>query len=134
MQNLQQIKQNRQAATDKLLDDCGVFFAFSNQQFEENKTPLNEGDKYISIGAGGYMPKSNANKFIQGMKDIEKGYKSELKKSKELRRENIRYELANHEAWYTGDITDTLAALGKDYKAKEVWKVYHEEAAKHETV
>lgn len=125
--NIQQIKDNKEKAVSKLIEDCSVFFAFSNEQFEKNKTPLQTGEKYVSMGMGGYLPKSKVADWLQGMKDIEKGFKSEIKKSKELRRENIAYELANHEAYYTGSISDTLEALGEDYTKKEVWKVYYEE-------
>lgn len=38
----------------------------------------------------------------------------------------IAYELRNHEAHYTGDISDTMEALGKGFTAKEVRKVYNE--------
>lgn len=131
MKTLQQIKADEKNAVNKLFNDCGVFWAFSNQQFEENKTPLKEGDKYVSINNGGYMPKSNVDKYINGMKAINKDFKKQMKDSKELRRQHIAYELANHEAYYTGEITDTLTALGSGYTAKEVWKVWREENKKN---
>ena len=34
---IQEIKKQRQDSTNKLLDECGVFFAFSNEQFEKTK-------------------------------------------------------------------------------------------------
>jgi len=76
------------------------------------------------------MPKSNVNKFLEGMKTIKKKFNKALKSSKELRYNNIAYELANHEAYYTGEINDTLDALGKDYTKKEVLAVFHKERAK----
>jgi hypothetical protein len=107
-----------------------VFFAFSNEQFTANKTPLKDGEKYVSIGSGGYMPKGNVDSYINGIKEINKAFKNDLKQSKELRRQHIAYELANYEAYYTGDIEDTLEALGKGYTAKEVWSVFNAEKEK----
>lgn len=127
MKTLTEIKAEKQASLDSLLNTCGVFFAFSDEQFEKNKTPLKDGEKYVSIGAGGYMPKSKVDAFLQGTEQIEKVFKLEIKNTKDLRRQNIAYELANHEAYYTGEISDTLDALGEGYTAKEVWKVYNAE-------
>jgi len=123
------IKKEKQKMVDKILTDCRVFFAFSNSQFEEGKkeTPLEEGDKYISIGAGGYMPKSKLAEFEKGFKDMKAWYKKTIKENKEARRALIVKELANHEAYYTCCIADTLVALGKDFKPKEVWAVFNAE-------
>lgn len=123
MKTLQDIKTEKQNKVNALITDCAMFFAFSNEQFEKNKTPLKEGEKYVSAGAGGYMPKGNVETFINGMKDIETWYKSEIRNSKK-RKENILYELCNHEAFYTNDIEDTLNHLGSDYSEKEVMDVF----------
>lgn len=101
-----------------------MFFAFSNEQFAENKTPLKEGEKYVSLGAGAYLPKGSVDKYISGIKEIEKWYKTTIKENK-VRSENILYELCNHEAFYTCDIEDTLLALGSDYTQDEVQAVYN---------
>lgn len=127
MKTLQEIKAEKQSNIDNLLNECGVFFAFSGEQFEKNKTPLQEGEKYVSMGAGGYLPKTKVDTYLQGVKEIERVFKLELKKTKDLRRQNIAYELSNYEAYYTGDISDALEALGSGYTAKEVWKVYNTE-------
>jgi len=127
---LQQFRNEKQQKVDSLLKNTGVFFAFSNEQFEKNKTPLKEGDKYVSIGAGGYMPKSKVDEFLKGMKQINKEYKAQTQASKKMRYEAIAYELHNHECFYTHDITDALKALGGGYTAKEVWKVFQKENAK----
>jgi outer membrane phospholipase A len=124
--NLHEIKQQKEDKVSALIKEAGMFFAFSNQQFDENKTPKAEGEKYVHLFAGAYLPKSKLNVYLDGMDAINKWFKEAIKDSK-LRREHIIYELSNHEAWYTGDIEDTLAALGSDYTAKEVWKVFNEE-------
>ena len=125
MTTLALIKKEHQKRIDTLLNDCLVFWAFSNEQFAKNKTPLQEGEKYVSIGAGGYMPKSKVDTYLNGMKEINKWFKNATKPA-EIRKAHIAYELNN----YTGDIEDTLSALGSDYSAAEVWDVYHEVAKK----
>lgn len=126
---IQQIKAQEQEKTDQLLRDCSVFFAFSDEQFQKNKTPLQEGEKYVSIGAGGYLPKSKVEQLQKGFKDIAQWKKDQLKENK-LRKQHIAYELANHEAFYTGEIEDTLDALGEGYTYAEVWEVFKAERKK----
>lgn len=130
MKTINDIKAEQSKKVDELLKNCGVFFAFSNKQFKENKTPLEEGEKYVSIGAGGYMPVNNIDAWSLGWKEINSWFKAETKNVK-TRREHIAYELSNHEAYYTGSIEDTLSALGAGYTAKEVWAVYNKESKKN---
>ena len=91
----QSIKKQEQEQYNQLFRDCGVFWAFSNQQFEENKTPLKEGEKYVSIGAGGYLPKGNVEKLREGMKAIKKQTAAAIKNTKGARIEAIKHELNN---------------------------------------
>jgi hypothetical protein len=119
------LKKEKQSKYDALLKDCGVFFAFSEKQFNEGKTPLTEGDKYISMGAGGYMPKSKVQDFLKGSKNINVWYKQSIKNNK-LREAHILHELSNHEAWYVNDIGTTLIALGEGYTREEVLAVFNE--------
>lgn len=130
MKNIPQIKKEQEDKMSELLKQCGVFFAFSNSQFQENKTPLEEGEKYVSIGSGGYAPKSKVLDFHNGLDDINNWYKSEIKANK-ARKALIEYELANHEAYYTGDISDTLSSLGSDYTYTEVRDVYRRNLSLH---
>lgn len=132
MKTIHELKAENQAKFDSLLTECKVFFAFSNEQFHNNKTPLQEGEKYVSIGAGGYMPKGQVDNYLKGVEAINKWYKAALKSNK-ARRANIVYELCNHEAFYTGDIDSTLDALGPDYTRSEVLEVYRAER-KNQTV
>jgi len=130
MQTLQEIKKEHSSRLDQLLSECQIFWAFSNEQFMEGKPELKEGDKFVSIGAGGYMPKSLVEKYIAGSKELKKWYTAAIKATKGARRANIAYELANHEAYYVHSIEDALSALGPGYTAKEVWKVFNEEFQK----
>lgn len=124
--NIHEIKDEKEKKFSQLSKDVGLFWAFSNQQFEENRTPLKEGEKYISIGGGGYMPKGNYEAFEKGYEDIEAWYKQAVKDNKQ-RKALISYELANHECYYTGDIQSALDVLGEDYTREEVLEVYRAE-------
>jgi len=63
------------------------------------------------------------------MEAINKWYKDATKDAN-ARKANIAYELANHEAYYTYEIEDTLDALGEGYTAAEVWAVFNAEKKK----
>ena len=123
--NYPEIKKEVENKQTILFKECKLFWAFSNEQFVQNKTELQEGEKYVSIGGGGYMPKSSVEIFTKGMKEIEAWKKAEVKKNKDGQEEQILYELNNHEAFYTQDIEDTYQALGKQYTRKEIWKVFY---------
>lgn len=122
----QQIKKQEQDRYNQLFNECGVFWAFSNEQFATNKTPLKEGEKYVSIGAGGFLPKGNVEKLREGMKRIKKETAAAIKGTKGGKRQAIEHELNNHECYYTGDIQPAVEALGKGYTRAEVLKVYNE--------
>lgn len=123
MKTYQEIRKQSEDKLSDLIRECGVFFAFSNSQFAESKTPLKEGDKYVSIGHGGYMPKSNVKMFMDGQDEIEAWEKQEIKAAKQLKEDHITFELNNHECLYTGDISDALVVL--PYPKKDVSKVYN---------
>lgn len=122
--NIHGLQAEKQNKVNVLLKECGVFFAFSNEQFEANKTPLQDGEKYVSIGAGGYIPKSKVDALTNGMAEINKWFKSATNKSKADREALILYALNNHECFYTGDWSDAFMTLGEGYTSKEVKRVY----------
>jgi len=129
----QEIKHEEGERVGELSTRVGLFWAFSNEQFEKNKTPLQEGDKYVSIGAGGFVPRSQVDTFIQGMKDIETWKKEEVKKNKAEQERTILYELNNYECFYTGDIEPALEVLKPlGFTRKQVQTVYRANVNKME--
>lgn len=120
----QEIKAAKEAKMNQLITDCRVFFAFSNEQFEKNKTPLKEGEKYVRIGMGGFATSSMCDKLNNGFSDLEKWEKSEVKKHKQVD-EQIKYELYNHECFYTGDPSEVFDIL--PYSQERIIKVYQSE-------
>jgi len=103
--------------------------AFSTAQFEEmkQKLPLDEDDKYYSLGAGVFV----RGKDIPAMEEMFKRHKKEKlelrKDSKKLYDGFIR-ELYNHEYIYSEDDTTVLGTLGytvADLKTdKELARIY----------
>ena len=129
MKTIHEIKKTKEDRVTNLINRCGMFFAFSTEQFHNNKTPIAEGEKYVYLGAGAYLPKSQVNAYLEGIETIRKVYNAEVKENKQ-RRANIAYELGNYECYYTGDISDALNALGSDYTEQEVMEVYNVERKK----
>jgi len=129
--NYIELKNQRREKYNNLFNKVGVFYAFSLDQFSEGKkkNPLiEEGEKYVDIGAGGYIRRGKIEELNRGLEEIDKWYKiasSELKKNNQKKEEMIIHELSNYEAWYTGDITDTFEALRNEGITKEeILKVY----------
>jgi ATP-dependent Clp protease ATP-binding subunit ClpA len=129
--NMTTINNYLQEETNKLINDCDVFFAFSQSQMKEGIDKLKE--KYNStadnklkltdIGSGGFIPSINLDKYIQGHKDIDKQYKK-LKKDEKAKNEYILYELHNHEVFYTGNINDFCSTYMSDIPKEEIISVY----------
>lgn len=122
-----------QEETNKLITDCDVFFAFSVSQMQEGIDKLKATGKYnitadnklklTDIGAGGFIPSINLDKYIKGHKDIQKEYKK-MKKDEKARKDYILYELHNHEVFYTGDINTFCSTYMSDIPKDEIIRVY----------
>lgn len=121
----QDIKKLEQEKITELSKKTGLFWAFNEKQFEESKTPLKKGDKYVSINQGGYLPKSNIDEFFTGLENIEKWKKTEVKKNKAESEKTILYELNNYESFYSADITDAWQVLKNlGFTRNQVMAVY----------
>lgn len=116
-------------ATTEALNKAGAFFAFSTEQLNEQKQP---NTKYYNLGAGLLCPTTTSDQLIRDMKQAtENGRKLDME---ENGKENIiKRELANCEAYYTNDITETVKHL-KPYGIThdEVLEVYRATAKDHD--
>jgi len=113
-------------AQTELFERLGIFFAFSNKQFDEGKK---EGVKYCSLGAGTICPAGKVKEFLDSIDLIVKaGIQRDL--AENGREGVILRELANHECYYTGDISDCVDKL-EDYgiTADEIRPVFNREWA-----
>jgi hypothetical protein len=109
------LKQKRQEE----VNNFPMVFAFSDKQFEEGMTKLGlketDTDKIYSIGGGGFIRKTDSELFSAMFERHNKEMKESI--DADLTGEGFiydmfAYELANHEYGYTGEIDDTLDALG----------------------
>jgi hypothetical protein len=113
----------------ELLKSTGTFFAFDERQFLEKRI---EGTKYSDMGMGMYTPKQSAKRVV---KELRKIYTGGIKRDlKENGKNNIILrELINHEAFYVGNINDTIDKL-KDYPGittKDIKIIYLKNFRKH---
>lgn len=122
----EEIKKQSEEKMSQLFKDCRVFFAFSNQQFDEGKTSLEEGEKYVRLPHGGFCPKFQVEKLIKGMEDLKAWEKKEIKKHKEGVNEVILYHLNNFECFYTGDPSEAWEQVKHLTTKKQFYKVYQE--------
>lgn len=108
-------------AYGKLFEKYGVFFAFSNEQY--NKKAL-KCVVYKPFFGGGFIPKVNFEAYSKEMfevtqqciaQDIEENGKYKI----------IRRELFNYECFYTGEIDDAVDALEEyGFSYDDVLEVY----------
>tara|TARA_Y100000310_G_scaffold33567_1_gene31727 strand:+ start:1513 stop:1896 length:384 start_codon:yes stop_codon:yes gene_type:complete len=101
-------------AQSQAINKADGFFAFGDEQFNEAKK---DKLKYTHLGAGLICNKEKAKILIKELDEIVKaGIAQDVKENGIIN--IIKRELSNHEAGYTGDITDTAEAL-KDYPIKK---------------
>ena len=129
MKNYNELKKERSKKYEELLSSLGVFYAFSMQQFKEGviKNPLLPGEKYASLGMGGYVRNSNTKKLFEGIKNINKWFSSEnkkLKEDKQAKEKLILNELIDHEAFNTNNVENALEVLKlHGYTKKELFEL-----------
>lgn len=105
----------------KEFDEFPFGFAFSNEQFEKMKEELGVKDnsELISIGAGGYIRKTDEKALDELVNGKEKRIKEEIEKDltgEGFIKDMFLYELANHEYCITYELDDTLDALDLTYE------------------
>ena len=107
-------KENRQIEFNKL----PIYWAFGEQQFQELLKKLNLQDtpedlkKLVNVGCGGLMLKSD----LPLLKNHNETFSKDkllfwLTHNFKFAYSALRYEMNNHEYYYTCDITDTLESL-----------------------
>jgi hypothetical protein len=108
MRKLETQKQNEITAAVKA---AGVFWAFSDKQFSENKT--HSDGEFYSIGAGGYIHETNIEKYKK-LNDEIKAIKAKYKALQD-KEKYIIYVINNYESHYTGDYTNARATIKDEY-------------------
>ena len=112
-----------QSKVTKALEKAGAFFAFNQEQCDAK---ADQSLKYSNLGGGMLCPTDRASSLQLELATISAaGIKQDIKENgiKGI----IKRELWNHEAFYTGDMYDTIQSL-KGYnipeeKILEVFKI-----------
>lgn len=113
--NFEKEKELYSSRYNEELNKTGIFFAFSNQQFEENKIPKDETEGFISCGGGMYIHKKNKSKLDDFFNITEKKLQKDFL-SKTTIEEMIQYELINHECFLTGEPFEILELIRSYYQ------------------
>ena len=96
-----------QEAQSEAFAELGVFFAFSDKQFDEQKV---EGVRYASVGSGMIVPRDNVEVLVERLKSI-----ATAAIAQDISENGIDAiidrELGNYECYYTGDYSDAVDAL-----------------------
>ncbi len=104
--------QQKKRHQDEISGFDGLFFAFSNDQLKKGLDKVKaEVKDIISIGAGGFILKTQVKAFIDTLKRHEQERK-DLKKDNKIFFDALVYELNNHEYCITYDTKDALDSLG----------------------
>lgn len=111
MENFNNIYEEYTRKYNNELKKTGIFYAFSNEQFDENKTHKNAPDnQYLHIGGGAYIHKDNKEKlnifFQETAKQLKKDFLSKININ-----DLIEYELINHECYYTGNFWEIIPII-----------------------
>lgn len=119
-----EVQQWEQTTAEDLFKSCHVFWAFSDNQFREgaDKNPLTKGEKYISIGAGGYMPKHHYQTLIDRMASIKEQRMIRMRQVKA--EQAIAYELSNHECEVTHNLEPVISLFEGVYTPTEIREVF----------
>lgn len=106
----------------KRVDDFPLGFAFSNKQFKDmmEKWGLSENDtdKIYSIGAGGFIRKTDLEEYNKMWDEMRKEIKDLIEQDKTgegFIKDMFVSELENHEYCITYELDDTLDALELSY-------------------
>ena len=126
-------KQFMENLHSKLCKKACVFFAFGKNQFDEKLNKYNlQKDDILSIGYGGYIPKTRKAIYLKGDKlydELQASYIESLHKNKHNKKylkEAVKYELGNYEYGYTMDSNTLLSVyyMLKFNKHKENSKLF----------
>lgn len=114
MNKYDEVKQKHQ----DMVNSFPMKFAFSDEQFNRSMEELGlkptDTDKIISIGAGGFIRKSDLKKYNDMWDTIRKEQNKLIESDKTGEgyiKDMFLSELENHEYGYTHDLSDTLEAL-----------------------
>lgn len=123
MANFHQLREEFEVKQSALFKEYGVFFAFSQKQFDEQRK---EGVRYVSAEFGMILPKDKVDAFMDAHQKLIEENQARHKAEVDMD-EYILYELYNHESFYTGRTSDALRAVWANFPdctQEDVSRVY----------
>lgn len=119
VETYEQMKSRHQKEYDEFVTKS-IFFAFSNEQFDEGMKkfgldPKEDLDKIYRINAGGFILKKYSEEYNELTLRMAKEQQEAIDNDKTGEGfifQMFRYELANHEYCITYDVEDTLDVFG----------------------
>lgn len=119
MNKYQELKEKHQ----KEFNAFPFMFAFNQKQFDEGMKKLgldpSDTDKIYRLGAGGYIRKTDVDAYREMINRHARDHALAIESDptgEGFIFDMFYYELNNHEYSYTGDLDDTLHALGYTYE------------------
>lgn len=125
MTAISQIEKERETKVSAMFEELGVFFAFSNEQFEKSRK---EGVTYVQMPYGMIAPKENAQRIHEAFDRIHNQTQASFKQQVPME-EYILHELWNHECFYTGNYSEILDQIQLYYPEcmiQDIRKVFYE--------
>jgi hypothetical protein len=137
--NYKQLKEYQTQRLNEITKENKVFYAFSMEQLNEGIKEIGldiNTEKLAKIGYGGYLPSQNLEKFQNEMETLNLELKALVISNPALKKELIKYELANHEAYYCYDsylnAVETIKSFDYEITNDEIQSVYSVESKKYD--
>ena len=128
--SIHEIRKQQQDEHSDMLKSLGIFFAFSDYQFESQKQ---EGFEYYSTGYGMQVPKHKLEDYKTKSREISEKYNKMYAQLIGLDK-FIADTLDNQEAYYSGDLEETLEIVQATFPEctyDDVQKIYNKNVSKY---
>lgn len=129
-QSIAQIKKEHQEQHAAMLKSLGIFFAFDEEQFQEQKQ---DGVEYCGTDYGMIIPKHKMEEYKTKSREISDKYNKEIVQLFGLDK-FIADTLENQEAYYSGDLDEALEIVQATFPGctyEDVEKVYNTNVSKY---
>ncbi len=109
---------NYKKSCEEKVNNFPMMFAFSKSQFEEGLSKLGvTKEEVMSIGAGGFIRKSDMKSFETLMDDLDLELSKHIKEDDEFVLQMFEYEMGNHEYCITGNDEEVLNVCGLEVES-----------------
>jgi hypothetical protein len=114
----------------EVFNKAQIFWAFSQDALDEC-VAKNNNVEHTGIGGCGFLPTANVHQFEDDMSELAEWFEETITLD-QLEREEILYELANHECFYTGEYYDVFEMFKGKYSLELIKEVYQANEADYD--